>query len=128
MLVVLFDNDVFFETVAPPVEDEMLLPGETVPQLVLGELVEHVELLMNGAGAGRTADAFDQVGLLRGAWLAELKKRFYRRFVEDRPLTVLRRRGEAAVAEKMAGAAELYRRIGENREPASIEICDRCRF
>ncbi len=64
--------------------------------------------------------AIDEAGLVRGAWLAELKKRFYRRFVEDRPLTVLRRRGEEVAAEEMAGAAELYRRIREDREPASI--------
>jgi ribonuclease Z len=64
--------------------------------------------------------AIEEAGLVRGAWLAELKKRFYRRFVDDRPLTVLRRRGEAVVAEDMRGAAELYRRIREDREPASI--------
>lgn len=64
--------------------------------------------------------AIEEAGLVRGAWLAELKKRFYRRFAADRPLTVLRRRGEEAVAEEVEGAAELYRRIGESREPASI--------
>jgi ribonuclease Z len=64
--------------------------------------------------------AIEAAGLVRGAWLAELKKRFYRRFAEDRPLTVLRRRGAAVVAEEVAKAAELYRRIGKRNPPASI--------
>jgi ribonuclease Z len=64
--------------------------------------------------------ALDAQGLVRGPWLAELKKRFYRRFAEDRPLTVPVRRGEEVVEEQVDKPAELYRRILKRHPPASI--------
>jgi ribonuclease Z len=68
---------------------------------------------------GVNDEAIEAAGMVRGAWLAELKKRFYRRFVEECLLSVLFRRGDRVVEEQV-DAAELYRRICRNRAPASL--------
>ncbi|MEZ4600382.1 MAG: MBL fold metallo-hydrolase [Syntrophotaleaceae bacterium] len=63
--------------------------------------------------------ALEAAGLVCGPWLAELKRRFYRRFAEKSPLRVPCRDGDGKV-EKLVDAAELYRRIRRVRPSASL--------
>lgn len=58
-------------------------------------------------------------GLVGGAWLKELKRRFYRGEFGKGPLTVLRQRGEA-VEEGREDPESLYRRIRKEEVSASI--------
>ncbi|HEX9023055.1 MAG TPA: ribonuclease Z, partial [Geobacteraceae bacterium] len=61
-----------------------------------------------------------QMGLVRGAWLRELKKRFYAGTPASGPLTVLRRRGGSVGEEPVVDADALYTAIRKEEASASI--------
>lgn len=61
-----------------------------------------------------------RAGLLPGPWLAELKRRFYERFVDTGPLSVLRSGAAGAEPGTVTDARALYRCIRSDTETASI--------
>jgi ribonuclease Z len=62
----------------------------------------------------------DQAGLVRGPWLRQLKKRFYRGNPSGEPLVVLRLREGNVMEESVEDVAELYESIREEQPPSSI--------
>ncbi len=62
----------------------------------------------------------EQAGLIRGNWLRILKKRFYGGFLDQEPLTVLRRRDETVREEIVSDARALYETIRADEQPAAI--------
>jgi ribonuclease Z len=61
-----------------------------------------------------------EAGLIRGDWLRDLKRMFYRGMNERKPLTVLRRQGEKIVEEVVDDHRKLYEAIRLEEEPASV--------
>ncbi len=62
----------------------------------------------------------EQLGLVRGEWLRELKKRFYAGTLGEGPLMVLRRRGEVVSEEPVEDPEALYAAICGEDTPAGI--------
>ncbi len=62
----------------------------------------------------------EKMGLVRGDWLRELKKRFYAGTLASGPLMVPRRRGERVAEEPVVDADALYTAIRKEEASASI--------
>ena len=59
-------------------------------------------------------------GYAKGAWLRELKKRFFAEWAEPEPLTVIRQRNDILAEETVADPQALYRELSGERQPVSI--------
>ncbi|PLX86324.1 MAG: ribonuclease Z [Desulfuromonas sp.] len=59
-------------------------------------------------------------GLVKGPWLATLKKKFCEGALDGAPVTILRRCGDGVAQERIGDGAALYREIRRRHDPASI--------
>lgn len=76
-------------------------------------------------GFGIDEKKMEQYGLVTGEWLRELNRRFHRGELDDGPITVKRRQGDATDEAVVTDAAALYRDIRASQTPISIGyLCD----
>ncbi|GAM08751.1 ribonuclease Z [Geobacter sp. OR-1] len=69
-----------------------------------------------GIDAGKLAE----YGLVQGEWLRELKKRYFREWAQDEPISVTKMAGGCRVAEPVADAEALYAVVCAAEIPAGI--------
>ncbi len=83
-----------------------------IPVLIF-RITERDSFLIDG-------EKIDRAGLVRGPWLRQLKKHFYRGPLQGEPLSVLRKEGGKIVEALVGDAGELYEVIRKDEPPASI--------
>lgn len=105
----LFDREIYrnrFVTVESAVCDHK------IPCLIF-KFTERLPFLIDG-------DKVNELNLIKGPWLRELKKSFFLQELERKPLRVLQRDGENEEKEVVFDSMELYQAIRKEQESLSI--------